>query len=293
MKQIITFTIALLITTVSFAQIPKLKQIKNLKNSQVIIGLSGNKELDKNFKEIVEKYWDLCPITEELPLKAARNKAKKNDNLFVIYTGSIRSELRFYRNEIEVYSFRRISEGHFIALSTGKKKPIMYSGIPAFDNQLTDEVIAHGTNYMQQVFSMMLDNNVNAMKTFKIIKENSSKLKEKTLYIPEWWVHKKLSESKITELYDGKYKIVSHHEWSNAILNKKPGIAYSMIIPVAMRGKYVYQHHLCDAETGQIYGVTQPKGGASEIAGINLSSSNKGYISKKNLKQYNKVLNGK
>ena len=152
MKQIITFTIALLITTVSFAQIPKLKQIQNLKNSQVIIGLSGNKELDKNFKEIVEKHWDLCPITEELPLKTARNKAKKNDNLFVIYIDSYNTlSGKKYINPPSDnirYYFRYISSGNFIGLSTGKKKPIMYSGIPAFDNQLTDEVIAHGTNYI-------------------------------------------------------------------------------------------------------------------------------------------------
>jgi len=296
MKQATTLIITLFIINVSFAQIPKLKQIQNLTNSQLIIGLSGNKELDKNFKEIVEKYWDLCPVIEELPLKTARNKAKENDNLFVIYIDSYTSRsFKKYMGTVgnTSYYFRNISSGYFIGLSTGKKKPIMSSGIPAFDKKITDEVIAHGTNYMQQLFRMMLDNNVNAMKTFKIIKENSTKLKEKTLYIPEWWIDNKLSKTEISELYDGNYQIVTHFEWSTAILDKKPGIAYSMIIPASVGGKYVYQHHLCDAETGQIYGITQPKAGAGEMFGVNLSSSNKGYVSKKNIKQYNKVLNGK
>lgn len=295
MKQIISLIITLSLSIVCKAQIPKLKQIKNLKESEIIIGLSGNEEIDKNLKNVVEKFWNICPITKELPLEEAKEKAKKSDNIYVIYLDSYSS--RSFKKYIGStgntdYYFRNISEGYFIGLSSGKRRPIIYSGIPAFEDKITDEVIAHGVNYMQQIFQMMLENKVNATKTLKIIRKNSVELKDKTLYIPKWWIDEKVSD-KITQYYKGKYKIVSHFEWAKAILNKEAGIAYSIIIPTPVGGKYLYQHHLCDAETGKIYGVTRPKGAAVEMFGINLSSSNKGYVAKKNLKQYNKILNGK
>lgn len=292
MKQPLTLAIALFITFLSYGQFPKLKEVQNVQKSEVIIGLTGELELDNNLREMVEKFWTICPISEALPLKEARQKAKANENLYVIHFGSIRSmsPKRFIGDN---YYFKNISSGYYIGLTTGDKKPMMRSYIPIFDNEFTDEVISHGVTYMQELFNLMIDNEVGALKTLKVIKDNSTQLKDKILYIPEWWMDSKLTESEIAKQYEGKYKIISHFEWSSAILNKKPGIAYSMIIPVPMGGDYVYQHHICDAETGQIYGITQPKGGAFQLNGMNMSKANKGYVSKKNLDQYNDVLIGK
>ncbi|WP_405385080.1 hypothetical protein [Maribacter sp. LLG6340-A2] len=292
MKQTFTLAFALLLTFMVHAQIPKLKEVQNVQQSEVIIGLTGDLELDKNLEEMVKKFWTICPISEILPLKEARKKAKENDKLYVIHFGSLHS-MSPKRYIGDNYYFKDISTGYFIGLTTGAKKPLMRSYIPIFDNEFTEEVLSHGVTYMQELFTLMLDNEVGALKTLKIIKDNSTQLKDKVLYIPEWWMDSKLTEEDITKRYKGKYEIVSHYEWSSAILNKTPGIAYSIIIPVPMGGKYVYQHHICDAETSQIYGITQPKGAAIQLNGLNMSKANKGYVSKKNLDQYNDVLNGK
>lgn len=241
---------------------------------------------------MVEKFWTVCPISETLPLEDARKKAKADESLYVIHFGSVNS-MSPKRHVGENYYYKNISFGYYIGITTGDKKPMMRSYIPIFEDEFTDEVISHGITYMQELFTLMLENEVGALKTLKVIKDNATQLKDKTLYIPEWWVDEELTESEITKLYKGNYKIVSHFEWSNAILSKKKGIAYSMIIPVPMQGSYVYQHHICDAETNQIYGITQPKGGAFQLNGINMSKANKSYVGKKNLKQYNDVLNGK
>ncbi|WP_419213407.1 hypothetical protein ACNR9Q_04445 [Maribacter sp. X9] len=292
MKQNFTLTITLFIGILSFAQIPKLKEIQNLKNSEVIIGLSGDEGLDQDLRDILNQFWTISPISEELPISEARKKAKESDNIYVIYIDSYTSR-SFKRYVGDNYAFRNISTGYYVGLFAGSKKAIMPSYIPVFEDEFTKEVLAHGVSYMQEIFTMMLDNEIGAMKTLKIIKDNSKDLKEKTLYIPEWWMDSKLTDADISDLYEGKYEIVSHFEWSRAILNKTPGIAYATVIPAPVGGKFVYQHHICDAETGRIYGITQPKGGAFELNGINLSKANKGYVTKKNLKQYNEVLNGK
>ncbi|MFS4457382.1 hypothetical protein [Maribacter sp. 2304DJ31-5] len=294
MKKILFF-LTILTFTNTIAQIPKLKQIKNLKDSKVIIGLSGYEDVDENLVRMVNKFWDLCPISEALPMEEAIGKAKDNDNLYAIYLSSYESQ-SFWKYGLDNIKYKSLSVQYFIGFSSGSGKAIMISGIPVFNDEFTDESIAHGVNYINQIFGMMLDNEVNAMKTLGLIKEKGTLLNDRILYMPEWMVDKKLDENEISEIYGGQFKIVSDFEWSRAILNKKEGVAYSIIIPAAVGGAYVFQHHVCDAETGQVLGIKYPKPAFSISAGIksyNLSSANKGFIAKKNLKQYNDILKGK
>lgn len=294
MKNILFF-ITIFTFNISNAQIPKLKQIENLKDSQIIIGLSGYEDVDESLIRMVNKFWDLCPILEKLPMEEAIEKAKSDDNLYAIFISSFESE-SFWKHGADNIKYKSVSVQYFVGFTGRAKKPIMFSGIPVFNDEFTDEAIGHGINYINQIFGMMLDNEVNAMKTLGLIKKKGSMLNDRILYMPEWMLDKKLDEKEISEIYDGKFKVVSDFEWSRAILSKREGVAYSIIIPAAVGGSYVFQHHICDAETGQILGIKYPKPAFSLSAGIknyNLSSGNKGFIAKKNLKQYNDILKGK
>jgi len=86
-----TFCITLLLFVNLNAQIPKLKDIQNLKSSKVIIGLTGNQDLDNDMQEMIKGIWNICEIDSAIPLKQALSKASQNKDLFVLYLGSMSS----------------------------------------------------------------------------------------------------------------------------------------------------------------------------------------------------------
>ena len=102
--QIIAFV---LFSTSVFAQIPKLDHIKNLKESKIIIGLSHNENLNINLTKMVNQYWNLCQIDGALPYKEAIQKAKNDDNTFVIFVSTMTSR-GLKHNFDENWDFRLI-----------------------------------------------------------------------------------------------------------------------------------------------------------------------------------------
>ena len=296
MKTKILLALAITLTLNSFGQIPKLKEIKNLKNGNLIIGLTGNDKLDEDFKEVVEDQWKLGKITEYLPLKEARDKAKEDENTYVLYLGSFTTK-SFRHEGANNIDYKTVSEGTCVALSDGSKKPVFRSFIPTYKgNIVPKESLVHGVNFIHQVSEKMISENIkSAMKTLSLYEDEGKKLEGKTLYIPAGMIHEKFDKSEISEYYDADYKVVPRSEWSDVIISHQNDAAYVMIVPVPVGGKYMYQHHIIDAETGMIYGLLQPKAAMSfgSVTGINLSKGNTGYINKQNVKAYNDVTRGK
>ncbi|NQY29861.1 MAG: hypothetical protein HRT69_10355 [Flavobacteriaceae bacterium] len=287
--QIIAFV---LFSTSVFAQIPKLDHIKNLKESKIIIGLSHNENLNINLTKMVNQYWNLCQIDGALPYKEAIQKAKNDDNTFVIFVSTMTSR-GLKHNFDENWDFRLISSGKFVGLSNGSKKPLMRSYIPSSESLIPSESIAHGINFMQTIITSMIEEQKGAMKVIGLYKKEAKELANKTLYIPKVWLHKKLTPEIITKEYGStNYKLVSYEEWKDAILNKKDGIAYVILIPVPIAGQYMFQHHIFDSATNQLYAISQSRVAVS-LNAVNLSKANTGYITKKNIKKYKGVLSGK
>ncbi|MEO1653771.1 MAG: hypothetical protein AAFU64_09510, partial [Bacteroidota bacterium] len=106
------------------------------------------------------------------------------------------------------------------------------------------------------------------------------------------WLDLNKKKDDIKELYNFPVEVVNYETWKEAILKKKEGIAYVVVVPVPLGGKYVYLHYLMDAQTGKVFAIVKPKVGLS-IGGINLSKKNTGYINKKNLEAYDEVAKGK
>ncbi len=272
------------------AQIPKLKDIQHIKESKIIVGLTSNSELNTALKEVVSSIWNLSEIKSFLPLKSALSKASKDESLFVLYLGSTETESFKFGPKGYPVEYRYISKGKFLGFSKGGKRPLMKSFIPSYDNIIPKESIAQGVKFVQEVFKTMIENNLkNGLKAISEFENNGKDLKNKTLYIPEGWVDSKLTEEQIEKYYGSKFEIVSYQKWKEAILTKKAGIAYVILIPIPVGGQYLYQHQICDAETDTFYAVIQPKAGVS-LNGVNMSKSNTGLINKKNIKNYNKVL---
>jgi len=137
----------------------------------------------------------------------------------------------------------------------------------------------------------MIDQNLKGgMKAISTLRQQGSGLKDKTLLLPKSWLDSKLTEEQIKKNYTANFKIVSHQDWKNAIIEGQKDAAYVILVPVPVGGNYIYQHHIFDAETKKkFYALLQPKAGVS-INGLNASKSNTGYINKKNVKKYNSVL---
>jgi len=290
MKNKITVLLVLFLFANLHAQIPKLKDINNLKSSKVIIGLTGNQNLNTALKELITAHWNISEIEGAAPLKEALGKAQKNPELYVLYIGSATSRSFKHGPPNAKIKYRYISNGKFIGFSNGNKKPILKSFIPTYDNIVPNESIVHGVSYIQEVFRLMIDKNLKGgMKAIAEFKNQGPDLKNKTLLIPKGWMDTKLSEEQIKKNYTANFKVVSHQDWKNAILNGQKDAAYVILAPIPIGGNYLYQHHICDAETKKFYALIQPKAGVS-INGINASKSNTGYINKKNIKKYNGVL---
>ncbi|HKJ47974.1 MAG TPA: hypothetical protein VJ973_02735 [Christiangramia sp.] len=296
MRTKVLLALAITLTLNSFGQIPKLKEIKNLENGNLIIGLTGNDKLDEDFKDVVEAQWKLGKITEYLPMEEARDKAKEDDNTYALYIDSF-STKSFRHEGMNNVDYKTVSEGTCVALSDGSKKPIFRSFIPAYKgNIVSKESLVHGVNFIHQVSEKMISENLkSAMKTLSLYEDEGKNLAQKTLYIPQGMIHEKFDKSEISEFYGSEYKVVPRSEWSNVIVSHEKDAAYVMIVPVPVGGKYMYQHHIIDAETGMIYGLLQPKAAMSlgSVTGINLSKGNTGYINKQNVKAYDKVTEGK
>lgn len=277
------------------AQLPKYKSIKNITTSEVIVGLTADEKLNETLKTMLNDFWTVCPVTSEMPLNDALNKAKANDNVYVLFLGSLTSKsIKHKYNENLAYNY--VSKGKYLGLSNGGKNDIFRSFIPAVEDKLPKESIAHGINYMQQIITTMLKDKSSGIKALATCIKSKSNTKNKTLYIPKMFLDEKTTETVIKKYYTSNYKIVSYTDWKNAIINKEENIIYTIMVPTPIGVDYIYKHLVMDAGNGTIYDSAQPKSGATtENRGVrtNLSKGRTAYINKKIIKQYNNLLSSR
>ncbi|MEM9023774.1 MAG: hypothetical protein AAGB22_08525 [Bacteroidota bacterium] len=267
-----------------------LEKVKEIKSAKMIVGLTDDEDLNASLRVAVDSFWTFNRVVEYLPLEEAKKKAKEDDKLMVLSIGSTTS--KSLTHDRVQYSYRYVSKGKTVEISRGKKA-ILKQHIPAYgkDEAVSAEAIGFGLAAMQHICSTMVRKKLkNSLKLKSTLKESSTRIRSKTLYIPEGWLSEKLDKSAVKDLYGGKVKVVSYEEWRDAILTKQKGIAYTMVVPVPIGGDYVYVHYLMDAEKGRLYAALQKTG--VKVQGINLSKSNTGYITKKNMSLYGKAREG-
>ncbi len=270
------------------AQTLKLKDIKDIQTSKIIIGLTGNKKLDTYLKNITHDFWTLCPVDKALPVDEALEKAKNDNQLYVLHLGAEKGN-SFTHESVDSWRYEYISNGKHIALSSGDEDILIKSYIPAYGNHvIPEESIVHGLRYIQEVCTLMIEKEIKkSNKAISEFQNNNSNLKEKTLLFPKDWLDNALTEKKIKKMYKGIAEVVSHKEWKNAILKREKNKAYVIVIPIPVEEGYSYQHHICDTETNAFYGVLQPKKNTVHDK-EHLSKSK--YINKKHIKKCNALL---
>lgn len=288
-------------------QFVKRSEVQQIKASKIIVAQTGNKEGDDALFTAVKNYWTFTSDVTTMPYKDAKALAKTDEKVLVfiltkVYSKSLPHNSPSIGTFAPVLSignvgspqYTEVSAGNALMIENGKGKILASSCIPAFGDQdyITGEILAFGVAAINYQLKTMDERDMpNNLKYESAYKELSlDKLKERTLYIPEGWLSDKLKKEEISEIYKAKSEVVSYETWKDAILSKKEGVAYVIIVPRPLGGEFLYIHYLMDAQTGMILAMSTPKG--ASISGINISKGNTGQINKRNIEKYNDALSG-
>jgi hypothetical protein len=279
-------------------QFLKSTEVAQIKGAKIIVSQTGDKETDDALEKAVKSHWDFTSDVKSMTYKEAKAMAKTDPSVLIFIVASVKSKSLPHNvgpahNGFQ-QTYKSVSSGAAVMLEDGKGHALASSYIPSFGTEglVTEEVLAFGVSAMNYQLKAMSEKNMaNNLKIKSAYKEQTEKLKSKTLYIPEDWVSDKLDKSKIGTLYKANYEVVSYEKWRNAILNKEDA-AYVIVVPQPIGGSFIYVHYLVDAQTGTVYAMCQPKGAAVNVSGVNVSKANTGLINEKNIERYNESLAG-
>lgn len=272
----------------------KLKEVKEIKECKLIVAQFGIKEQDDLMMDAVKNYWNFTSDITSMPYKQAKELAKKDPKVFIMFVTSATSKSLPHDGAFNT-SYKRVSSGAFMVIENAKGGVMANSYIPTFEGGLTPEILAFGVSNINCMLKTIEERQLGSnIKVFAAYKEHSPKLKQKTLYIPEGWVHENLDKAQAEKDYQAKFEIVSYEKWRDAILNKEE-VAYVILVPRPVGGKFVYEHYIMDAKTTSVLAISTNNAATMDlgIAGnVNLNKSNTGFINNKNIKKYNDALTG-
>ncbi|MDA3927318.1 MAG: hypothetical protein PF541_00035, partial [Prolixibacteraceae bacterium] len=238
------------------------KESVEIKNAKIIICVYEHKkresaeetqEIDKinaNIESIIKEYWTYSEISEVLPLKEAIQKAKSDKNVYVLFIGDNAS----YNNSRN-YNANLLDPS--LLLSTGRGFPLLRFELPFSESGISKALIVYSVRLMQTMLEKIHNKEaVNHWQVYQTMMGKTSELKGKTLYIPEEYLHEKVTEEVIKENYTYEFKIVSSEEWKAVILDAKEDEAF-MIYYLLNKETYVHKIGFIDAQTGTYLGVYQ------------------------------------
>jgi hypothetical protein len=293
MKKTLTILFIALFTN-GYAQLLTLSDVKEIKQSKLILGLPKNEEVAEILKKMVSENWTFVKIEEELPLEEALAKSKENDNIMVLCIENKKSS-SLSRNTALGNQYKWVSMGLQLEIQKKNGRMVAWQAFPTFgeNRNITEEGLAFGLTSLQFILKSMISleikNNIKIEKAFEAVKH---KLRKDTLYILDGWLDDDLTAAEIAKIYKKNLSIVGYEQWRDAILTKKEGVAYLVVVGAPIGGKYAYHHYLVNAKTGNVYDDIYPKMAASIDLGfkdVNLSKQNSGLVKKKNIEKYAEI----
>lgn len=253
MKHLILTVTALLTFMITSAQIISQSDVQTIKNAKIIVGLTGDTEIDGYFKQAIKDAWTFTEITEYLPIDEALKKAKKSDEYVVFFIQNIKKTSVSKAQEL-MY----ITHSNYLTLGKNKMKAYSRKVLPTLlksDEYNRVAFYFSVSSLNADLISMDRNNYKNSITLSK--NYPSELLKEKTLAIPSFWLNEKVTEEVLKEIYPWKYELVGFEKWADIITFKTPGYIYIMIAAVATSKTYVYPHILINAENGETVGLAQ------------------------------------
>ena len=328
MKKIALLSFVLLFHWIINAQNTSSKEAREIKKRTLIVGLEEldakmAKKLDGSLfeytktqieginyalKTAVEKYWNYNSKIIYMPLSEATALVKKKPDDYAIlqlYKYTDYWNLRVgngwekdvsntrVNNSPAFYKYNpgtRYTEAanEIVFLSIYMPSRICAINLPNLYVSLSDAV--YGVMQMQYILNRLNDEEKSS--AFKVVQEcNGKYLKEKTLLFCKDDLEKKLTESKIREIYPFNFKIVTSDEIDSAILKKDDKSVIVQIVSSSGGKGNVSIHFLGDTQTGLIVGYVAPSVafGAGRTSLIKYNEK----INEKQLKDYLKIANCK
>lgn len=265
-------------------------EVKRIKESKLIVAEFGNKDDDEGMLRVVKKFWTFTSDVTSMPYKEAKELAKKDEKVLIIFiTSAVSKSLPHDGGKFGDFKrqYKEVSSGAFLAIETGKGNVLANTYIPTFGGGITEEILVFGISNINCMLKTMDEKNLsNGRKLEEVYKASfTPQLKEKTLYVLEDWMDEKCDKAKFASIYSGKFEMVSYEKWSSAILNKED-VSYVIIAPRPIGGAFMYIHYLMDAKDGMVRATCAPK-----VVTKN-GKSNTGLINEANVKRYNDALSG-
>lgn len=270
------------------------KEVQRIKNSKIIVAQFGCKEDDEAFFKAVKMFWTFNTDIDTMSYHKAIQLASTDKKILVLSHASTLSE-QYRMGEVE-QDYKSIEPGRWLVLEDGSKRVKMLENVPAMgkDEVLTLEAISAGLSIMN---TTLIVRDKYQMKNFglrnKVVEHAEGKLQNRTLLIPKELLSDKISKATISEIYPGKFKLVSYDEYRKAILSKKKGMAYVFIAPVKSESGIVYSQYILDAEEGLVLGYCSPAAVTlvtpDMFDNVNLDKGNQCEINESTLKSYKKA----
>ena len=270
------------------ATVVRSSDIEELRNGGVVIGTeecpkNASEELKKAIDEenemaveFFQKNWTFCPIIDVLPQEEAWEFVKETKGYFMLtledfkvqqmshntnpfgpipdpyrpnmkldYSGGARVPGSVsYSKAVCLYIDQGLFMGgralRFFVPFTGEEKlvnPISLQ-IALTDVQQKAEDIATGE----------LKNSFNIMGLYR---ERSTEIKNQTLLIPEFMMHKKIDEQKVAKLYPYKFEICSNEKYNEVIADHTEGYVYPAVYSFPAGPFYCERLQIYSSATGK------------------------------------------
>ncbi len=291
MKKLILLAIIAFSFFSAEAQLLRRSTVDDIKQSKIIVALTEDERLNEVWKAAIQNRWKFTEIIDYVPEKEAFKKVKSGEADYILFLNTkVVARSRDYKrgDYIDVYR----NEGMAVELKKRKMTngPVAGQYIPPFgdDNEYAEAFVNFGIDALQYQFETMINNDLKSnMKLYDAYNKNGSQLKDRTLFVLDGWIHKKITIEEVKEMYLGKLEVVPFADWKEAILEKQEGRAYVVVVPVPTGKSYIYLHYLMDAGTGHVLGMGQPR---VTFGAFGYSKGNSGFINEKNLKVYNELM---
>jgi hypothetical protein len=262
------------------------EELQIVKKGKFIVAQTGNKTIDDNLYQAVKQFWDFNPNVVQMGYDDARKMAKENkkDTMTILSFIQVKT---WWPEKHGPVTIKILRIGYALALENGKGKLLMKQFIRKDKGQLPPlPYFAFGVSFLNNLCHVMDDNKLSkSSKADEFFDLNAMELKNKTLYIAEYQLHKNLPREDVPKYYTHPVHLVTDKMWEDAILQKKD-VAYVMVIRMP-RSPLMYYHYLMDAKTGKTYLIDFPKG-LTLSAGFNtnFNPSQSGFIDKANFERY-------
>ena len=297
---LLTALLALFLIPLSGQMANTKKAVTEIRSSKIILGLSGDEDIDQALRTAVDSFWRVGRVVGEMPVKEALEKANRDDRTMVLYLDKMSSQVNLANTTFDSRGVPQqnwlpgpSSVSPILTVSSGKRlKRDMkaFIALPIDEEMLVPTAaIYFGVAALSDMCKTVSQAKKSGMAHYKsVLARRGRKLKTKTLYVLEDLLHKKMTSDAFTELYGFETEVVGFDRWSEVVLSQEAGAAYAIVSPVPMGGNHVYAHYLVDAENGQVLGVAHPKV-AVALGPINLTKSNSAEINEKMAELYHEA----